>query len=155
MTEKKPKSWEKTNCNMLYKSKGCKSDFENQRFIHSKDEIPKAFEGMVIEKVKPKIIKKCSKFQIGGLPGHQPAEHLFTLKSVISLHLSQGIITYLNCFDLRKYVDSYVFIDAMDNVYRSGIKGKEYRLIYELNKSNFIQIKTPVEMSLKGVLEGV
>ena len=44
MTEKKPKSWEKTSCNMLYKSKGCKSDFENQRFIHSKDEIPKAFD---------------------------------------------------------------------------------------------------------------
>ena len=32
----------------------------------------------------------------------------------------------------------------MDNLYKSGIKGKLYRLIYELNKNNFIKIKTPV-----------
>ena len=32
----------------------------------------------------------------------------------------------------------------MDNLYKSDIKGKLYRLIYELNKSNQIQIKTSV-----------
>jgi hypothetical protein len=56
---------------MIFKGKGLKSEFGNQRFIHSKEEIPKSFEPMIIEKAKPKIIKKCSKFQIGGLPGHQ------------------------------------------------------------------------------------
>ena len=29
-----------------------------------KDEVPKNFEALVIEKAKPKIIQKCSKFQI-------------------------------------------------------------------------------------------
>ena len=37
----------------------------------------------------------------------------------------------------------------MDKLYKSGIKGKLYRLIYHLNKNNLIQIKTPV-----GVTEG-
>ena len=143
-TEVKPTSWENTNCTMLYKGKSCKSEFGNQRFIHSKDEIPKSFETLVIEKAKPKIVKKCSKFQIGGLPGHQSAEHLFTLKSIISMFLSQGKALILNCFDLRKYFDSEVLIDAMDNLYKSEIRGKLYRLIYELNKNNSIQINTPV-----------
>ena len=47
-------------------------------------------------------------------------------------------------FDLKKYLDSDVLIDAMDNLYKSDIKGKLYRLIYELNKNNLIQIKTSV-----------
>ena len=87
-SEIKPFSWEKTNCTMLFKGKGSKNEFGNQRFIHSKGEIPKFFESLVIEKAKPKIVQNCSKFQIGGLPGHQAAEHLFTLKSIISLYLS-------------------------------------------------------------------
>ena len=106
--------------------------------------IPKCFETLVMDKAKPKIISKCSKFQIGGLPGHQSAEHLFTLKSIISLFMSQGKPLLLNCFDLKKYFDSEVLVDAMDNLYKCGINGKLYRLIYELNKSNFIRIKTPV-----------
>ena len=137
-------SWEKSNSTILYKGKGSKNDFGNRRFIHSKDQIPKCFESLVIEKAKPKIVQQCSKFQIGGLPGHQAAEHLFTLKSIISLFLSQGKPLILTCFDLKKYFDSEVLIDAMDNLYKSDIKGKLYRLIYELNRNNLIQIKTPV-----------
>ena len=37
--EQKPTSWENTSCTMLYKGKGLKSEFPNQRFIHSKEEI--------------------------------------------------------------------------------------------------------------------
>ena len=105
-SENKPSSWEYTNCSMLFKGKGLVSEFGNQMFIHSKDEIPKCFESLVIEKAKHKIVKKCSKFQIGGLPGHQSAEHLFTLKSVIALYLSKGIPLLVNCLDLKKYFDS-------------------------------------------------
>ena len=103
--------------------------------------------------MKPKIVQKCSKFQIGGMPGHQPSEYLFALKSVIALRLSQEKINFLNALDLRKYFDSEVLIDALDNLYRSGVKGKVYRLVYELNKSNFIQIKTPVGIT-KGFQTG-
>ena len=51
-SENKPNSWEITNCTMLFKMKGCRNEFGNQRFIHSKDEIPKCFESLVIEKEK-------------------------------------------------------------------------------------------------------
>ena len=63
--------------------------------------------------------------------------------------MSQGKSVIVNCFDLKKYFDSEVLVDAMDNLYKSDIKGKLYRLIYQLNKNNFIQIKTPV-----GITEG-
>ena len=88
--------------------KGSRSEFGSQRFIHSKDEVKQNSEALVIEKVKPKIVNRCSKYQIGGLPGHQPAEHLFALKSVIDLRLKQGKITFLNESNLRKCFNSQI-----------------------------------------------
>ena len=75
-----------------------KKDFGNQRFIHTKEDIPKAFEQIVINKAKPKIVQNCSKFQIGSIPGHQPAEHLFVIKSIIALYQEQDKMLILQCY---------------------------------------------------------
>ena len=82
-TEVKPTQWDNTVAHQLYKGKGVKSKLSNHRFIHTKDEIPKSFEHILMTKAKPKIVEGCSKFQIGAIPKHQSQEHLFTLKSVM------------------------------------------------------------------------
>ena len=48
--ESKPTEWEDTTAISLYKGKGLRSEFNNQRFIHTKQEIPKVFEQLVMEK---------------------------------------------------------------------------------------------------------
>ena len=146
-SEEKPSKWQKTTCIQLFKGKGKENDFNCQRFIHTKEEEPKGFEHILINKVKPRLIKNCSKYQIGAIPGHQAAEHLFTIKSVMSLYLKDGKPLILSCFDLKKYFDSENLKDALNSLYHCGIKGKEYNLIYELNKQNEIRIKTSVGMS--------
>ena len=112
-----------------------------------KEEEPKGFEYLVMNKVKPIMVKNSSKFQIGAIPGHQAAEHLFTIKSVMTLYQQAGKPLILQCFDIKKYFDSENLKDAMNALYNYGVKGKEYRLIYELNKENKIQIKTSVGMT--------
>ena len=146
-TESKPSKWKNTTCIQLYKGKGRKDDFNSQRFIHMKEEEPKGFEYLVMNKVKPIMVKNCSKFQIGAIPGHQAAEHLFTIKNVMTLYQQAGKPLILQCFDIKKYFDSENLKDAMNALYNYGVKGKEYRLIYELNKENKIQIKTSVGMT--------
>ena len=79
-SEIKPAQWESTIAHQLYKGVGPKSKLSNYRFIHIKDEDPKAFEHIVISKVKPKTVEGCSKFQFGAIPKHQSKENLFTLK---------------------------------------------------------------------------
>ena len=118
--------------------------FSNQRFIHSKEDVPKAFEQIVINKSKPKIVSNCTKFQIGSIPGHQAAEHLFTIKSIISYHAYKDVPLIFEAFDIMKYFDSESLKDAMNSLYNCGVRGKLYNLIYELNKSNTIRIKTSV-----------
>ena len=65
----------------------------------------------------------------------------------MSLYQKDGKPLILSCFDLKKYFDSENLKDALNSLYQCGIRGKEYNLIYELNKQNEIQIKTSVGMS--------
>ena len=69
--EEKPQQWRNTIIIQLYKGKGESFEFNNQRNIHTKEDIPKLFEGIVVNKSKQKMIEKCSKYQIGGIPKHR------------------------------------------------------------------------------------
>ena len=46
----------------LYKGKGDPCDFNFQRNLHIKNEYPKLFEGIVVDKSKEMRVKRCSKF---------------------------------------------------------------------------------------------
>ena len=134
-TEQKPRQWEFTIAHQLFKGSGLKSALANYRFIHTKDENPKAFEHIVISKAKPKIVKGCSKFQIGAIPKHQSQEHLFTLKSVMAWYELLKIAIIVLLYDISKFFDRVMLKDGLNALYNSGVKGKLYRLVYELNRS--------------------
>ena len=142
--EKRPNQWKSTTIIQLYKGKGEVDDLNNHRNIHTKDDLPKAFETTVVDYSKPKIVSKCSKFQIGGMPGHRPTEHLFCIKSTMALYEQLDIPLIIQTFDISKYFDSEVLRDAMSALYEAGVKGKLYRLWYELNKETEIKVKTGV-----------
>ena len=126
----------------IYKGKGEEYDYNNKLNIHTKEEDPKFFEGIVVDMSKEKLTKQCSKFQIGGIPGHRPQEHLFTMKSIIGLYKYLNIPLILQLWDISKYFDKEVLRDAMDTLYEAGIRGKLYRLWFLLNSDTQIKVKT-------------
>ena len=60
--------WRNTVIIQLYKMKGDLSEYNYQRNIHSKEYVPKLFDGIIVDKSKDKIVSTSSKFQIGGIP---------------------------------------------------------------------------------------
>ena len=50
----------------------------------------------------------------------------------------------MQCYDLQKYFDSENLKDAMNSLFKIGVRGKEYNLIFEMNKENQVKIKTSV-----------
>ena len=50
----------------------------------------------------------------------------------------------VNLLDLVKYFDKESLLDALDELYKANVKGKVYKLVYELNKDNRITVRTPV-----------
>ena len=133
-SEQKPEQWRNTIIVQLYKGKGEISDFSNQRNIHTKEYTPKCFEGILVDKSKEKIVSTCSKFQIGGIPKHRSQENLFSVKSTIALYSMLDLPLYIQVFDISKYFDKEILKDAMDTLYKCGVKGKLYRLWYDIIK---------------------
>ena len=54
----------------------------------------------------------------------------------------KGLI--LASYDLKKMFDMEDLFDCLDQIYACKVKGKVYRLLYEMNKNVRIKIKTPV-----------
>ena len=163
-TEKLPANWSKSTLVQLYKGKGPKNNLSNHRFIHMKDDVPKLFGSLVMGVAKEKLISNMSKFQIGTKPGHTAEEHLFVIKSVLALYLKLDKPLILSTWDVSKFFDSECLIDVMNELYRSDIRGKLYRLIYLMNQNTRIQVCTPVgvtdesdtgETLGQGAVEGV
>ena len=100
----------------LYKGGG----FRN-RFIHTNDEFPKFFGNLVMTAAKDTLVSKMSKFQIGAKPGHRAQEHLFVLKSVVSLYLQFDKAIILSTWHISKYFDAENLSDVMNEIYKNEI----------------------------------
>ena len=126
------------------KKNSVKSDLTSKRNIHTKAEIPKMFGNIVTTAMKPIVVENLTKFQIGAIPGHRSEEHLFTLKSIAAQAEKNGVALAVELLDLSKYFDKECLIDTMNELYKVKVKGKLYRLVYELNKETKFKVRTPV-----------
>ena len=112
--------------------------------IYTKIEARKVFGDIVTDELKLKIENSVSKFQIGAMVCHRPQEHIFTIKSIISLYKMMGKGIILCLYDISKFFDRENLRDCMNELYKLNVKGKLYRLIFNLNKSTEICVKTSV-----------
>ena len=140
--ERYPEDFEDTTLHQIYKQ-GIKNELSSFRYIHSRSWFPRVTEAMVVSGPKLKILESASPMQCGGLPGHRATEHLFSMLSVIALYLERGKPFLAQLFDLVKFFDKEVLKLVMDSLYSTaGIKGKEYRNIYEMSRRNRIRVRT-------------
>ena len=142
--ERKPESWRNTVLIQLYKGRGPRDNLDFQRNIHTKIDVPKFFGHIVATAAKPNLIGQMSPYQIGTKPGHRAQEHLFVIKSVIGLAEQHGRAIALQLWDLSKYFDRESLVDGLNELYKNNVRGKVYKLLYEMNKDTRISVWTPV-----------
>ena len=66
------------------------------------------------------------------------------MKSIIALYLNQDFPILIQLYDISKFFDRESFRDGMNSIYNCGIKGKLYRLIFNMNKDTKIRVRTAV-----------
>ena len=62
--------------------------------------VPRTVEGVVLELMKEKILDAATEYQIGGLPGHCPQDHIYVYKSVVRERAAKKMVTVLSCLDI-------------------------------------------------------
>ena len=152
-TENIPEGWNKTTLLQLAKASGDSCDQDNTRFIHLIDQIPRVFSHMIISQVKETIMMNMTPYQIGTKKGHRPQENILVMISMMKLKEKQKTPMLIQLYDISKFFDKEHLPDVMEELYSSGVKGKNYRLIYELNEKRVIKVNTPVGMTEEEEIE--
>ena len=143
-TERLPASWQESEVTQLWKGKGKTSELSSWHNIHDRNITGKFFGQIVLSHAKENLFKNMSKYQIACKPGHRPSEHLYVLKSVFSYYKSKNKGLLLTGYDISTFFDSEDIYDVFSEIYASQVKGKDYRLLFEMNRNTRIRIKTPV-----------
>ena len=151
-TENIPESWYNSKVIQLPKGRTPINQLQNMRHIHDRDETFKFFGQIVTDFAKSTIIDNMSKFRLACRPGHRPSEHLFVVKSIFALYNANNKGLLISSFDLKTFFDSEDIFDCMDALYRRNIKGKIYRLLFNMNKNVRIQVKQWLEQQILEML---
>ena len=105
-------------------------------------------------------MKNSSIFQIGAKKGHRAAEHIYVMKSCIQMYQNLKKPLIICFWDYSTFFDSESEIDVMNEIYKLGVRGKVYRLLYKINQETLIQVKTAVgltrvEKRAEGISQGM
>ena len=119
-----------------------KEDLDANRYIHCKDWLPRTVEAMVVKEMEPAIVSATSRFQIGGVQGHRPQEHLFSVKSLVGKYLQEKKMIILVCYDISGFFDKDVLADVVEELHSIGVDPKAERLFYKLNEATRVKVRT-------------
>ena len=116
----------------------------NNRFIHLKNVLPRIVEALTVNKMKDKIINEASMYQIGGVPGHEIEEHVFTIKSIMAMREEMGTGIIFTLVDIIAFFDKEDIYDCMDALEKIGVNKKAARVWFKLNQNTKICVNTAV-----------
>ena len=60
------------------------------------------------------------------------------------MYLKFELPVFIQLFDISKFFDRESIRDGMNSIFNLGVKGKLYRLLYNLNKDTVIKVNTAV-----------
>ncbi len=137
-----PEEWRNVLITMIYKNKGSRLDLEKYRGIFLTVIVSKLFERLLQARMKDSL-QKVSLFQAGSRPGKGPPDQLYLLRSAVDHSKYMNNPIYITAYDFRQAFDSLWLQDCILVLKRLGVENSILKLIYEMNKTTIVQVKTP------------
>ena len=138
--EKIPNKWNEGQITALWKGKGDKENLTNYRGITTSSSIGTIIEAAIDKRIES--IVPLTQAQGGGKKGTSTYDHLFILRSIIDISKKTKNATYLTFFDVSKAYDNADNADMLSIVWEKGLRGKVWRILYNLNKDLTALVKT-------------
>ena len=138
--EEIPTEWNKGSITTIWKGKGDKERFENHRGITVSSSVGSILEE-VIDRRMEKLVK-LSPGQAGGVKGAATADHLFLLRGIMAIAISQKKNLFLTFFDVQKAYDRADVNNMLHIMWQAGVKGKMWRILKSLSTNLTATVKT-------------
>ena len=139
-TEETPAEWEKMKIKAVHKS-GPMELLTKKRGLFLTSIVSKLFEKLLEDQMGP---VKFDDFQFGGTKGMGTVDNWFIFSAVIDEARRLKKNVYFLFGDLVKCFDRLWLKDCLVDLHEAGVREKEIRMLYQLNRSAVIKIATPV-----------
>ena len=143
--EQPPQQWNEGIISNIWKGKGDRERMENMRGITVSSSVATIAEEIINDRLLDTISFTQSK--AGGRKGASTTDHVFILKSLISLAIKKGMELVITYYDIKKAYDRANMDDMLYVVNEQGFQGKIWRLTKSLNKGLTAKVKTKVGLT--------
>ena len=135
-----PEIWNKGLVTSLWKGKGDKELLSNHRGITVSSALGSILEELIDHRIEQNV--SLTPAQGGGKKKSSTFDHLFILRSLISVSLKQKRETYITFLDIKKAYDNVDNEDMLTIMWEKGLRGKAWRILKNLNTHLKAAIKT-------------
>ena len=143
-TLKIPPFLQKVTITSLYKNKGLKNNFANQRGVFNVSKVRSILDKVLYEDVYTTIDEELSQSNIGGRKGRNIRDHLFIIYGILN-DVSNGSspAVDIQSIDIKKCFDEMWYQDTHNDLYDVKIRDDKFALIAKLDETANVVVKTP------------
>ena len=139
-----PQFMRKVAITSLYKNKGSKSDFSNQRGVFNVSKVRSILDKILYSDVYETIDKELSYSNIGARKGRNIRDHLFVVYAIINdvINGSSPPID-IQSIDINKCFDEMWFEETHNDLFDMKVQDKKFAVIAKLDEEAEVIVKTP------------
>ena len=139
-----PSILQPSNITSLYKSKGEKSDLNNDRGIFNVVKVRSILDKLIYNEKYELIDSNMSCSNIGARKGRNIRDHLFVINAIlhdVSTEKKKNID--IEIYDIKKCFDKMWAAETANDMYKAGLNDDQFVLVSNSNKSCKVAVKTP------------
>ena len=133
-----------TDITSVWKSKGQKSDLDNDRGLFGVSKVRSIIEKLIYEDKYPEIDGYMSDSNVGGRRKRNIRDNLFVLYAIINESIRNKKSIDIHFYDLDKCFDEIWAEETMNYFYDAGVKDDKFSLVNLFNEKCNVKVKTPV-----------
>ena len=139
-----PQFMQRVAITSLYKLKGSKSDFSNQRGVFNVSKVRSLLDKLLYEDEYDTIDEELSDCNIGGRRGRNIRDHLFVVYAVIN-DVINGTAPPIDIqtLDIYKCFDEMWYAETHNDLYDVKVQDNKFALIAKLDEEADVIVKTP------------
>ena len=139
----------------IYKQKGSKKELRNERGIFLVSKVRSIIERLIYEDEYESVDETMSDSNVGGRKNRNVRDNLFVAYSIMNYARNNKVELDVTSYDLTQAFDSLWERETMNDLWEASVRDDKFALVYKMNETCKVRVKTPVGETEKFDLEEI